>query len=180
MGGGGVVMNSNRAQWEAWWLGLQLEESRPWECSHIKACSFQHLELDAGFQLGPSSPLFLSLPIWFDFPHSTEAGFQGKCPERARQKLYFFFLIWLHWVLVVACRIFLAVCGIFLAACRIFSYSMRDQVPWPGIEPQPPCMEMRNLNHQTMKEVPEAASASEATYHHLHHSPLTRAVASPV
>ena len=91
MGGGGVVMNSNRAQWEAWWLGLQLEESRPWECSHIKACSFQHLEVDAGFQLGPSSPLFLSLPIWFDFPHSTEAGFQGKCPERARQKLYFFF-----------------------------------------------------------------------------------------
>ena len=50
-----------------------------------------HLEVDGGFQLRPSSPLYLSLHIWFDFPHSIEAGFQGKCPESARQKLDLFF-----------------------------------------------------------------------------------------
>ena len=70
----------------------------------------------------------------------------------------------LIWVLVAACRIFLAVCGIFLAACRIFSCSMRDLVPWPGIKPEPPCMEMWNLNHQTMKVVPEAASFSRLSF----------------
>ena len=49
----------------------------------------------------------------------------------ALSTIFFFFLIWLHWVLGKAR-------GIFVVVCMIFSCSMWDLVPWPGIEPWTP------------------------------------------
>ena len=57
----------------------------------------------------------------------------------------FFFLIWLHWVLVGTCRNF-------TAACWIFSCSSWDPVPWPGIEPGPLHWEC-SLSHWITREV---------------------------
>ena len=59
--------------------------------------------------------------------------------------LFFFFLIWLHWVLVGTCRNF-------TAACWIFSCSSWDPVPWPGIEPGPLHWEC-SLSHWITREV---------------------------
>ena len=42
---------------------------------------------------------------------------------------------------------------IYLAAPGL-SCSMRDLVPWPGIEPGPPALEVWSLNHWTTREVP--------------------------
>ena len=47
--------------------------------------------------------------------------------------------IYLHWILVVA--------------CRIFSCGMQDLVPWPGMEPKPPALEVWSLRHWTNREV---------------------------
>ena len=44
-----------------------------------------------------------------------------------------FLFIWLHWVFIAACEIFIAARG-------IFSCSMRDLVPRPGIQPGPPAL----------------------------------------
>ena len=59
-------------------------------------------------------------------------------PEIVSSLLFFFFLIWLHWVLVGTCRIF-------TAACWIFSCSLWDPASWPGIEPGPLHWECRVL-----------------------------------
>ena len=32
------------------------------------------------------------------------------------------------------------------------SGSMQDRVPWPGIEPMPPALEVQSLNHWTIRE----------------------------
>ena len=57
--------------------------------------------------------------------------------------IYLFFLIylfiWLHWVLV--------------AACRIFSCGMWDLAPWPGIKPRPLALGAWSLSHWTTREV---------------------------
>ena len=58
---------------------------------------------------------------------------------------FFFFLniylfIWLHWVLVVA--------------RRIFSCSMGDLVPSSGIEPGSPTLGAQSLGRWTTREVP--------------------------
>ena len=50
------------------------------------------------------------------------------------------FFIWLHWVLVVA--------------LRIFSCSMWDLAPWPGIEPGTPALGAWSLSHWTTRAVP--------------------------
>ena len=49
------------------------------------------------------------------------------------------FLIWLHQVLV--------------AACKISSCGMQDLVPWPGIEPRPPALGAWSLSHWTTGKV---------------------------
>lgn len=50
-----------------------------------------HLKTDAGCQLGPFIPLYLSLPMWagLTFHTARNLGFKGKCPERARQSRIF-------------------------------------------------------------------------------------------
>ena len=60
---------------------------------------------------------------------------------------YFFFLlkknylfIWLQQVLVVA--------------RRIFSCSLWDLVPWPGIEPQAPCIGSSEFSHWATRKIP--------------------------
>ena len=66
-------------------------------------------------------------------------------------RLYFFkniyLFIWLHRVLVAACRIFS--CGMW-----DLSRGTQDLVLWPGIEPRPPALGVRSLNHCTTREVP--------------------------
>ena len=47
-------------------------------------------------------------------------------------------------------RIFIYLFG----GTRIFSCSMRDVVPWPGIEPGSPALGAWTLNHWTTREVP--------------------------
>ena len=64
--------------------------------------------------------------------------------------------IWLLRVIVVACAIFscgmqaplVVVCELLVVAC------MWDLVPWPGMEPGPPALGARSLNHWTTSEVP--------------------------
>ena len=60
---------------------------------------------------------------------------------------FIYLFIWLSWVLVVVCGIFVATCRIFSCGMRALSCSMRDLVPWPGIEPRPPALGARSLNH---------------------------------
>ena len=45
----------------------------------------------------------------------------------------------------------------FLATLR----GMWDLVPWPGIEPVPPALEVQSLNHGTTREVPTSIFLSE-------------------
>ena len=63
--------------------------------------------------------------------------------------LLFIFIcfFWLHWVIVVACRI---------VSCRIWtlSYSTWDLLPWTGIEPRPLALGKWSLSHWTTREVP--------------------------
>ena len=54
-------------------------------------------------------------------------------------KIFIYLFIWLHWVLVAACNL---------------QCSMRDLVPWPGIEPRPPALGAQSLCHWTTREVP--------------------------
>ena len=55
-------------------------------------------------------------------------------------------LIWLHWVLVVACRIF---------GCSMwtFSCSMKE-LSWSGIKSRPPALGAWSLSHWTTREIP--------------------------
>ena len=54
--------------------------------------------------------------------------------------IYFYsFLIWLLWVLIVA--------------CRLFPSTMRGLVSWPGIKPRPLSLGTQNLSHWTTREV---------------------------
>ena len=63
------------------------------------------------------------------------------------KKKIIYLSIWLHWVLIVAHRIFVAACG-------TFSWGMWDLVLWPGIEPRPPALGAQSLSHWTAREVP--------------------------
>ena len=38
---------------------------------------------------------------------------------------------------------------------QVFSCSMRDLVPWPGIEPRPPALGTQSLSHWTTRKVPQ-------------------------
>ena len=55
--------------------------------------------------------------------------------------------IWLHGVVVVACRIFS--CSMWTLRC-----GMWDLVPWPGIKSVPPALEAQSLSHWTTREGP--------------------------
>ena len=61
-------------------------------------------------------------------------------------KQFFFFLIWLRWVLVVACRIFS--CGM-----QTLSYSMWDVSSLTRDTTRVPCIGRWILNHWTTREV---------------------------
>ena len=61
-----------------------------------------------------------------------------------------FFLMWLHWVLVVAHGIFYLHSGM-----QILSWGMWNLVPWPRIEPWSPARAEWSLSHWTTKEVPQ-------------------------
>ena len=58
-------------------------------------------------------------------------------------------LIWVLRVLVAAHRIFCLCCGM-----QVFSCSMRNLVPWPGIEPRPPALGAQSHSHWTTREAP--------------------------
>ena len=64
----------------------------------------------------------------------------GKCWTQclAHNKLLLFFKISVY--------LFIRLGWILVATYRL-SCSMRDLVPWPGMEPQPPALVIRNLNH---------------------------------
>ena len=47
---------------------------------------------------------------------------------------------------------------ILVVACRIFSCSTRDLVPWPGIEPGLPALDVQSLGCWTTREVPSPAA----------------------
>ena len=91
----------------------------------------------SNFQLlSPVSFFPITLFFFFFFNHTVFNSFhEGKdwsLPYLlALSTIFFFFLIWLHWVLGKAR-------GIFVVVCMIFSCSMWDLVPWPGIEPWTP------------------------------------------
>ena len=63
-----------------------------------------------------------------------------------------YLFIWLHWVLVLT--------------RRIFSCSMWDQVPQPGIKPEPPALGAWSLSHWTTREV--LASGCFTDFHGCH------------
>ena len=56
----------------------------------------------------------------------------------------------LIWFLAVAC-------GIFSRSMRTLSCSLWDLVPWPGVEPRPPALEVWSLSHWSTREVLEAS-----------------------
>ena len=59
---------------------------------------------------------------------------------------------------------------IFVAARGIFSCDMQDLVPRPGIEPRPPALGARSLNHWITRKV-----LLERLLHHcLYHSVILR------
>ena len=66
-------------------------------------------------------------------------------------KLYIFvkklLSIWLHWVLVVACRFF-------SCSMQTLSWGMQGLVYWPGIESRSPALGVQSLSHWTTWEVP--------------------------
>ena len=87
-----------------------------------------HLEVDAGFQLRLSSPLYLSLHIWFDFPHSIEPGFQGKCPESARQKLDLFFFFFFNLAaLSLSCSMQVLSCCVWDLPCSMQDLQLQHE-----------------------------------------------------
>ena len=59
----------------------------------------------------------------------------------------FIYLIWLHWIFVVACRMFR--CGMWTLSCGLW-----DLVPWLGIELGSPALGAQSLNPWTTREVP--------------------------
>ena len=70
--------------------------------------------------------------------------------------IFFFFLLWLHWVLVAAPEIFDLHCGkqYLLVAGGILSCGMWGLVPWPGIKPRPPALGAWSLSYYNSREVP--------------------------
>jgi len=67
--------------------------------------------------------------------------------------IFFFFLIWLHWVLVTQHKIFIVTCRIFSCITQVLSSSTWDLVPWPGTEPSPSALGMQSRNRWTTREV---------------------------
>ena len=72
--------------------------------------------------------------------------------------VFFFFkiLIWLHWVLGAAHRIFTlhSACRIFSCGLQTLSCNMWYLVPWLGIEPGLPALGAWSLSYWTTREVP--------------------------
>ena len=59
-----------------------------------------------------------------------------------------YLFIWLHQVLVAACRVFDLRCGLQTLRCGTW-----DLVPLSGIEPRPPALGSRSLSHWATREV---------------------------
>ena len=76
--------------------------------------------------LGPNLvlPLIVGLTISFFF---------------FKKNIYLFLFIWLHWVLVVVCRIL---------------------IPWPGMEPGSPVLGVQSLSHWSNRDVQDLPSWS--------------------
>ena len=60
--------------------------------------------------------------------------------------LFIYLFIWLHEVLVAACRIFC--CGMGILSCRMWGL-----IPWLGIKPGPPALGVWGLGHGSTREV---------------------------
>ena len=103
------------------------------------SCGMQDLVPWPGIELRPRAMEGCSLN------HLTTS----KVPIWLFKKTYFLFVIWLHQVLVAACRIFDLHCGM-----QILSCGMWDLVPWPGIKPRPPALGGQSLGHWTTREGP--------------------------
>ena len=71
------------------------------------------------------------------------------------KKIYL--IIWLHWVLSVACRIFSW--GMWPLSCSIWGLVQR-----PGIKPRPPLLETQSLSHWNTREVPRTRVSAETLY----------------
>ena len=96
----------------------------------------------------------------------SRAGSAGTCDNlaftlrQAREGLeqtwydFDFIYLFLNSYLFGCARSFVAACGIFIAVCGTLSCSMRDLVPWPGIEPRSHVLGAQSLNHWTIREVP--------------------------
>ena len=98
----------------------------------------------------PCISCLTALPQTVMVNRSGDSG-QGKTfvyfPSLLPFSLLLYLFIWLHWVLVVTCRILS--CG-----TRTLSCSKWDLVPWPGIELRPPGLGARSLSHWITREVP--------------------------
>ena len=70
--------------------------------------------------------------------------------KKKNQLIFIYLLIWLHWVLLVAC-------GILSCGTSTLSRGEWDLVPLPGIEPRPPALGVQSLSHWTTREVPTLA-----------------------
>ena len=75
---------------------------------------------------------------------------------KKKKKVYLF--IWLHQVLVAACRIFS--CGMQALSC-----SMWNLVPRPGIKAQSPALSIQSLSHCKTREVLSSSFSIFITWH---------------
>ena len=69
---------------------------------------------------------------------------------------------------IVSLFIYLFIFIFYLAALGL-SCSMRDLVPWPGIEPGPPALGAQSPSHWTTREVPTQQSWFQLVLHPLQH-----------
>ena len=83
---------------------------------------------------------YIFIILWCFSLYFSCLGF-SEVPEKS-------LFIWLHQVLVVAHKIFVATCG-------IFNCGMWDLVSWPRMEPSTPAFIASSLNHWTIRKVPQ-------------------------
>ena len=84
----------------------------------------------------------------------------GFCSFLSLKKLF----IWLHQVLVVACRIFDLCCSMQDHSC-----GMWDLVPWPEIQPGPPALGVQSLSRWTIRDVPVGSCSIPSSTHSAEH-----------
>ena len=88
-------------------------------------------------------------PGWSRDPHPAWGSQESRCSAGAESLFFSIYLcLWLHRALV-------AHAGSLSCITQILGCSMRNLIPWPGIEPGPPAFGTRSLSHWTTREVPE-------------------------